>query len=96
MITKTDVIISFIIINGKKRWYVVETPESQEKKVLNHLETKGRISQWIAMQEYHILRLGARIYDLKQKGYPIRSEMIYRVDEDGNRTKWKEYWLAPA
>ncbi len=68
----------------------------QEAKVLDYMRKHGRISQWIATQELHILRLGARIWDLKQKGYPIRSEMIYRVDEDGNRTKWKEYWLAPA
>ena len=69
---------------------------NQEAKVLQHMETRGRISQWIATQDYHILRLGARIWDLKQKGYPIRSEMVYHTDEDGNRTKWKEYWLAPA
>lgn len=68
----------------------------QEAKVLNYMEEHGRISQWKATQELRILRLGARIWDLKQKGYPIRSEMIYHVDEDGNRTKWKEYWLATA
>lgn len=68
----------------------------QEAKVLDYMRKHGRISQWIATQELHILRLGARIWDLKQKGYPIRGEMIYHVDEDGNRTKWKEYWLAPA
>lgn len=71
-----------------------EPSAAQEAKVLDYMRTHGRISQWIAIQELHILRLGARIWDLKQKGYPIRDEMIYHVDEDGNRTKWKEYWLV--
>ena len=72
-----------------------ESRETQEKKVLEYMETKGRISQWTATHELRILRLGARIWDLKNKGVPIRGEMVYHTDENGDRTKWKEYWLAP-
>jgi len=75
---------------------VIEPTAQQELKILRYMETKGRISQWIATQELHILRLGARIWDLKQKGYPICDEMVYHEDEHGNRTHWKEYWLATA
>ena len=70
------------------------TKESQKNQILRHMELKGRISQWIAVQEYHILRLGARIWDLRRDGYDIRDEMIYKTDEHGEQVHWKEYWLA--
>ena len=69
--------------------------ESQKRQILRHMELRGRISQWIATQEYHILRLGARIWDLRKDGYDIRDEMVYTTDEHGEHTHWKEYWLAP-
>ena len=48
-----------------------------------------------AVKELGIMRLGARIWDLRNKrGIAIRDEMIYQVSENGERTHWKEYWLA--
>lgn len=73
-----------------------DSKEIQEAKVLSYMKAGGRISGLKAFTEFRIMRLPARIWDLKQKGYPIRSEMVYHEDEDGNRTKWKEYWLARA
>ena len=75
---------------------VQEPTAKQEADILHYMEKHGRISQWIATRELHILRLGARIWDLEKKGYHINREMIYHTDENGNRTKWMEYWLARA
>jgi hypothetical protein len=36
------------------------------------------------------MRLGARIYDLKGRGYPIGSRLV--KDESGK--KYSEYWLV--
>ena len=67
----------------------------QETKVYEYMLRHGRISQMRAVKELGIMRLGARIWDLRNKrGIAIRDEMIYQVSENGERTHWKEYWLA--
>lgn len=69
--------------------------KTKEQMVLEYMETKGRISTWKATIELHETRLAAKIHDLKSKGIPIRDEMVYKTDENGYQTHWKEYWLAP-
>lgn len=49
---------------------------SQTEMVLNHLKTKGTLSEDQARAIYGIRRLGARIYELKQKGYAVNSTLI--------------------
>lgn len=56
--------------------------ESQNQTILNHLKTHKQITSWEAIQKYHITRLSARIFDLKEKGYDIRS--ISERDENNN------------
>ena len=46
---------------------------TQSEKVLRHLRDFGSITPMTAMSDYGIMRLGARIYDLKRLGYPIIS-----------------------
>lgn len=66
----------------------------QTEKVYDYMQKHGRISQLRATYELGITRLGARIWDLKHLGVDVRGEMIYKTNEHGERTKWKEYWLA--
>ena len=49
---------------------------SQCNRVLQHLQAYGSITPLEAMQEYGIMRLGARIYDLKKKGIRIGSLIL--------------------
>lgn len=49
---------------------------SQNLMVLHHMETEGSITPKEAMDEYGIMRLGARIYDLKQAGYKVNRIMV--------------------
>lgn len=44
--------------------------QTQTEKVLQRIQTHGYIDNFYAMQNY-ILRLGARINDLKKQGYKI-------------------------
>lgn len=44
---------------------------SKEDKILEHLKNKGSITPIDALNLYGSFRLGARIYDLKKKGYNI-------------------------
>ena len=56
--------------------------ESQSKQILNHLQSGKVITPLEALRLYGCFRLGARIFDLKNKGYAISTEM---VSENGKR-----------
>lgn len=46
------------------------------ERILRHLQDYGSITQAEAVTEYGCYRLGARIFDLKAQGVPIRSERV--------------------
>jgi hypothetical protein len=52
------------------------TTQAQSSKILAHLQTGAGITALEALRLYGCLRLGARIYDLKQLGYKIITTMI--------------------
>lgn len=49
---------------------------TQCERILRHLQDYGSITQAEAVTEYGCYRLGARIWDLKAQGIPIRSERV--------------------
>ena len=54
--------------------------ESQERMILKHLQRGGAVTPLFALKHFGCLRLGARIYDLKQKGHDIQRQMIKFID----------------
>lgn len=52
------------------------TTEAQNSRVLRHLQTGRSLSPLIALERYGIMRLAARIYDLKRKGFRIESHRV--------------------
>lgn len=64
---------------------------SQTQKVLEYIKTHGSIDPWRAMTELRIMRLGARIFDLKAQGIAIKTVIHYSEDKS---THWAEYSLA--
>ena len=48
---------------------------SQNKQILNHLESGKSITPIDALNLFGCLRLGARIHDLKSAGYDIKTEI---------------------
>ena len=62
--------------------------DTQNIKILNHLK-HGSITSWEAIQKYHITRLSARVYELKQMGYDIKS--VREEDDDGSH--YARYFL---
>ena len=58
--------------------------ESQTEMVLDYLMTYGHIDAWTAIHKLNILRLGARIYDLKKRGFKFKTDMIYKKDAEGS------------
>ena len=62
---------------------------SQNGMVLKHLKTNPDITPIQALNLYGIFRLGARIYDLRAKGYPIEREFVHN-----NGKKFASYKLV--
>ena len=63
----------------------------QKQQVLDYIKVNGSIDQWRAMTDLRIMRLGARIWDLKADGVPIKTEM--KVSQDGG-SRYAVYSLA--
>ena len=49
---------------------------SQEIKVLNHIKRYKKISSMQAFSKYNITRLAAVVYNLRAKGYAIKTDIV--------------------
>ena len=50
--------------------------ESQGKQILKYLQEGHSLTPLDALKKFGCFRLGARIWDLKDKGYNIRTDII--------------------
>lgn len=67
---------------------------TQCERILRHLKDFGPISSLEAVSEYGIMRLAARISDLKKKGYDISSETASAKNRYGEVTYFSVYRLT--
>ena len=65
---------------------------TQSEKVLDYIKTHGSIDQWRAMADLHILRLSARVYDLRKLGFDIIGIIRTKRTDDGF-IHWMEYTI---
>ena len=72
------------------------TINKQEQLLLDHMEQKGSISTLEAIRLYNIVRPGARISDLRSKGFNIKTELVYRKRRDGRQTHFAVYSLVKS
>ena len=49
---------------------------TQSEQILNHLKSGHSITPLEALDKFGCMRLGARVYDLKQQGHDIRTEPL--------------------
>lgn len=69
--------------------------ESQAARIHSYMAGGGVLTQRIASRMFDCDRLGARIYDLKRAGVPVKDGWEYRIDAAGRVVKkWKRYWIA--
>jgi hypothetical protein len=67
----------------------------QWKRVLQYLEMFGSITAWEAMKELNIMRLSARIFDLRAKhGIDIQTDVVYSVNIFGDPIRYGVYRKA--
>lgn len=71
-----------------------EKPKNQELLVLEYMQAHGnQITTWEAIQNLHVTRLSAKIFNLRKSGYVINKEMKFGVSADGRPQRWAVYTL---
>lgn len=71
-----------------------ERRKSQSDKILAYLKKYNGITNYDAINEFGVLRLSARIFDLRKRGYNIESVYREGVDRNGMTVRYVEYRLA--
>lgn len=67
---------------------------TQNEQVLSWLKGSHKLTPLDAMNKWGILRLGARIYDLKRMGHGINVEMVKVHNRFGDKVRVAQYSLA--
>lgn len=66
---------------------------TQTEKILDYMERNGSITPLEAMTELGVMRLGARIWDIKESGIVIITETVTGKNRDGEPTRYARYRL---
>lgn len=67
--------------------------ETHARLILEHLIKYGSITPIEAMAEYGCMRLGARIWDLRDDGIEIETEMVKGKNRFGKAIRYAKYSL---
>lgn len=65
--------------------------DSQCKRILEFIDSYGTINPMQALTFLSVMRLAARIKDLRDKGIEIEGEMVDHVNQFGEKVRFKEY-----
>lgn len=66
---------------------------TQNERIVRHLLEFGSITPLDALAEYGIMRLAARISDVKALGFDIDTEMVTGTNRFGEKTTFAKYSL---
>lgn len=67
---------------------------TQCEKILLYMETFGSITPMDALEHFGVMRLAARIGDLRAQGVPIRSETVTRRNRFGEPVTFSQYSIV--
>ena len=67
---------------------------AQTERILAYMQGGGSLTGLEALNLFGCMRLGARVWDLKNRGYKIESRMEVHKNEAGEYKTYKRYWLA--
>ena len=65
--------------------------DSQSEQILKYLQAGNALTPLEALRKFNCLRLGARIYDLRQLGYQINSRLI---TDEHTKKRYASYSLV--
>ena len=64
---------------------------AQRDRVLQYIRDFGSITTLQAFQDLGITRLSARIFELKERGYAIKTDMVTGKNRYGENVHFKRY-----
>lgn len=67
---------------------------TQVDRVLAYLKEFGFITTWDAFKELGITRLSARIFEIKERGYQVKTERINAKNKFGEAIHYLKYTLV--
>ena len=70
--------------------------ETQRKKILAALLSGKKLTPMDALKKYHCMRLGARIWSLRQDGHNIETQMVSVRGGDGHVAAVAQYFIKPT
>jgi hypothetical protein len=65
---------------------------SQRLQVQRYLAQGHRLTPLVAQKKFGSMRLGARVWELREEGWPIRSQLV----PVGDGKHVAEYWIEPT
>lgn len=71
-----------------------EPDDTQCGMILRYLKDCGAITPVDAMREFGCFRLGARVHDLKRRGYNIVNEWEESINRYGKTVRYAKYRLV--
>lgn len=71
-----------------------ESNATQCALVIEYMEKHGGITAKVADDDLGIMRLGARIFDLRKRGYVINDEWVTVINRRGMKRRVKKYSIA--
>lgn len=63
---------------------------SQTQSILNYLQQGKALTSLEAFDLFKCMRLGARIWDLKQQGHDVKEELVY---DKNSKKHYSRYWI---
>lgn len=69
---------------------------AQKNDIIEYMQRYGEISPLNAMRALGIMRLSARIHDLRQDGYDIETIMRKSVNRKGDKVTYAAYRLTES
>ena len=67
---------------------------TQRDRVLQYIRDFGSISSWSAYTDLGVSQLGARIFELKERGYRFKKERVNTKNRYGDKTHYDKYYLV--
>lgn len=67
---------------------------TQTDMVLDYLNDFGSITQLEALRDLGIMRLGARVFELRDRGYDIETDMVDVKNRYGKTTRIARYRMG--
>ena len=71
----------------------LEHRPTQCDKILEYIRRFGSITSWQAYSDLGITQLGARIWELKDRGYVFTKERVYTKNRLEEKTHYDSYRL---